>query len=394
MDKHTAVLLDDPAVLRAPLSSLPRPEGRIRELDGLRGLAIVLVVLLHYVKDGVTGTGALYSLGLAPLRLAGTSVDLFFVLSGFLIGGNLLNVKRSDTYFRTFYLRRFYRILPVYFLWLLLFACGLALADPRMKGMFNQTLPLWSYPLFLQNFAMAIQGTYGAQWVMITWSLAVEEQFYLILPLAIRRLDGKRMLYLSIVAIVCAPLVRSVLWFAGYPLAAYVLLPCRGDSLGAGVLLALLVRRPEALAWLERNRVRLYGTLVLLWCGTFVFAAKPNGLLATTAGYTWMAAFYLNLLTLAVVKPGRAERLVFGNALLVRMGIISYTVYICHHGVNGLVHKLLRGTTPVIDSWHSAAITASAFILVIAIAAASWRFLENPLVERARSRFRYGAQPA
>lgn len=161
-------------------AAAPRPDNRIPELDGLRGLAILLVVLLHYVKDGVTGTGIWYSLGLAPLRLAGTGVDLFFVLSGFLIGGILLDVKTTDTYYRTFYLRRFHRILPVYFLWLLLFACGLALADPRVKGMFNQALPIWSYPLFLQNFAMAVQGTFGAQWLMVTWSLAVEEQFYLL----------------------------------------------------------------------------------------------------------------------------------------------------------------------------------------------------------------------
>jgi len=194
------------------LTDRPR---RIPELDGLRGMAIGLVVLYHYVKNAVVGTGFWYSLGLAPLRLAWSGVDLFFVLSGFLIGGILLEAKNTDGYFRAFYGRRFFRIFPLYYIWLIPFGIGLATAPPFLQGMFNLHLPLWSYLLFLQNFLMVAQGTFGAQWLFVTWSLAVEEQFYLILPLLIRKLELKQLQCVALLAIVGAPLVRTALALAG-----------------------------------------------------------------------------------------------------------------------------------------------------------------------------------
>src|SRR5215831_10187703 len=86
-----------------------KPSRRIAELDGLRGLAIFLVLMFHYIKNSVVLHGFWYSWGLAPLRLTWSGVDLFFVISGFLIGGILLDARESHEYYRTFYLRRFFR---------------------------------------------------------------------------------------------------------------------------------------------------------------------------------------------------------------------------------------------------------------------------------------------
>jgi peptidoglycan/LPS O-acetylase OafA/YrhL len=88
-----------------------RLAGRIPELDGIRGLAILLVLILHYIVEGL---GSSHSFAAQALRLSWSGVDLFFVLSGFLIGGILLDAKQSDAYYRTFYLRRISRILPLY----------------------------------------------------------------------------------------------------------------------------------------------------------------------------------------------------------------------------------------------------------------------------------------
>src|SRR5712691_12887503 len=96
-----------------------RLSGRIPELDGIRGLAILLVLIAHYIHAGVTAQpGSWQAYLLATLRLSFAGVDLFFVLSGFLIGGILWDAKNASNYYSTFYWRRTHRIFPLYFLWL------------------------------------------------------------------------------------------------------------------------------------------------------------------------------------------------------------------------------------------------------------------------------------
>ncbi|MBS1867856.1 MAG: acyltransferase, partial [Acidobacteria bacterium] len=96
-----------------------QPTSRIPELDGIRGLAILSVLCYHYISmQGVTTAGSLVDRLQRLVILGGTGVDLFFVLSGFLIGGILLDVRDSPRYFRTFYARRFFRIIPIYFAWI------------------------------------------------------------------------------------------------------------------------------------------------------------------------------------------------------------------------------------------------------------------------------------
>ena len=165
-----------PAAWRNPLLS-----SRLPELDGLRGFAILLVVFFHYFSNNQVSPGTWQSYALLPLRLFWSGVDLFFVLSGFLIGGILLDTKGDRTYFQKFYLRRSRRILPVYFIWFILFIAGLkvtqAIGSSTLKPIFNSDLPTFSYSIFLQNFFTALRLSHGAQWMGVTWSLAVEEQF-------------------------------------------------------------------------------------------------------------------------------------------------------------------------------------------------------------------------
>jgi peptidoglycan/LPS O-acetylase OafA/YrhL len=139
-------------------------------------------------------------------------VDLFFVLSGFLIGGILMQNRKSETCYRTFYLRRLWRILPLYSIVL-----GLALALgsqtvlwrlPELRPIFAYELPAHTFFLQVQNIAMAVQGKFAQQALTVTWPLALEEQFYLILPLVVRIFSPRQLPWSCVAFVVSAPIIR------------------------------------------------------------------------------------------------------------------------------------------------------------------------------------------
>lgn len=160
-----------------------RIAGRIAEVDGLRGVAILIVVFYHYVTAIGAPRHPLWGIVTISTHLFWSGVDLFFVLSGFLIAGILIDSAQSKNYFKTFYLRRFHRIFPLYFGWLALFYAGIYFdVDSRLGvQIFRTSVPLWLYPLFLQNNAPLWFKLESPLWMAMSWSLAVEEQFYVIL---------------------------------------------------------------------------------------------------------------------------------------------------------------------------------------------------------------------
>jgi peptidoglycan/LPS O-acetylase OafA/YrhL len=152
----------------------------------MRGIACLAVLLDHCIFSNIPA-GSFPGL----YRLSGwliSGVDLFFVLSGFLIGGILLDHKNTTNYFRVFWTRRVGRIMPVYYLLLATFFTVLLirpwLPAPWLDAfLLKDMMPVWTYPLFVQNIAQALDGgDGGARWVASTWSLGIEEQFYLLLP--------------------------------------------------------------------------------------------------------------------------------------------------------------------------------------------------------------------
>ncbi|MEQ1474701.1 MAG: acyltransferase, partial [Candidatus Acidiferrum sp.] len=189
---------------------------RIAELDGLRGLAILLVILCHYV-----GNPDHSPLGFLPHRFllaftAGWSgVDLFFVLSGFLIGGILLEARDSPNYFRTFYTRRVFRILPIYYLWTMLFAfvviVGVTFFAGRLATSRHELLRVPVQLLFLQNIFIGMPK-FPWMWFGVTWSLAIEEQFYLVAPPFIRILSRRQLATALTASIIMAPMLRFMLF--------------------------------------------------------------------------------------------------------------------------------------------------------------------------------------
>src|SRR5262245_37085760 len=221
---------------------------RIVELDGIRGAASLAVLIAHYfgeVPHGIPG-----------LMTGWIGVDTFFVLSGFLIGSIILAQHREPQFFRTFYLRRAARIIPIY---AVVCAITLTLAaatagntwsdDPYGAGV---------YATFSQNFAMAVWGG-GGKWLQPTWTLAVEEQFYLVLP-ALIVVTPRRWRVAALVTLFCTALVIRLMLAPS--LAAFTLLPSRMDLLLCGVGIAVLHRECNFSRYVTHLRVL---AIVLMW---------------------------------------------------------------------------------------------------------------------------------
>jgi peptidoglycan/LPS O-acetylase OafA/YrhL len=193
-------------------------QDRIIELDGVRGLAISLVLYAHFVPYAIApGICHMGDSLRRTLTTGATGVDLFFILSGFLIGGILMDQRDSDNYFKAFYIRRCCRILPPY---LLLLASYLILksllggysAQAWFKELFTEGgVPFWANLTFCQNYVSAITGHYNPDWLNVNWSLAMEEQFYLVLPLAIWLLRPSLLVKILVVPLCLHPLVQLFL---------------------------------------------------------------------------------------------------------------------------------------------------------------------------------------
>ena len=371
---------------------------RIPELDGLRGLAILLVIICHYIAGASHPPfGFVADHLITILDLGWSGVDLFFVLSGFLIGGILLSSRNSPTYFRTFYLRRVHRILPVYYSWILLYLVFVGICvysslrpvimTPPGTALASQDLAVVpKYLLFLQNILYSPRP-FEWQWFVVTWSLAVEEQFYLLAPPLIRWVSRRILLVILCFTLIAAPVLRYVS-FVSFPQLdhfAQFAMPCRADSLALGILAAIAWQSNTVRSYLQRNPGFLQRTSVYLGVcvvGLLWWLVRPTNVVTVTAGYSFLAFFYVSLLLLVISQtdsfPARCMRI----SLLRRLGGISYCVYIIHETINELGHRFLLHQEPDLSHWQGVLITCSAFVLSLTIASLSWRFFEKPLIRR------------
>ena len=265
-----------------PKTQTAQDERRVSELDGLRGIAILQVLIWHYFV-GPISPQLISPLLHKCLGLTWSGVDLFFVLSGFLLGGILMDNKNSTNFFRVFYLRRCCRILPLYFLWILIFVIivhafkELTFEYPYLS-IFDLNIYHWvaikHYLTFTQNFLMAQHHDWGNQWFGVTWSLALEEQFYLVLPLIIYFASARILIYVFLFLIVLAPILRTVLFFV-LPLPdgvfwSFFLMPCRGDAFLLGALCALLLRKDWFKKLIHRHMLIVYSIAGILLGALFI----------------------------------------------------------------------------------------------------------------------------
>jgi len=366
------------------------PSKRIPELDGIRGLAILLILVWHYFAVPLLWgpiLGSYHPLANATLGWLWSGVDLFFVLSGFLIGRILLEQRGAPRYFRVFYLRRVARTFPLYFLSLALFAAlfwlstGPAMGfflklfgNPRpIRWLFADPMPMWSYLTFSQNFFMAFQKTDGPNWLGITWSLAIEEQFYLILPILIRFSPIRLLPFLLAGGCVLAWILRIQLG-GSY---VFLLMPCRMDSLFLGVLVAYLVREPRFLDTIRRYKSLLSGGIVALMVAMAIWL-KPLDFNSFQFG--WLAILWAVFLLIVLSGDSLLVRLL-RVPWLVRLGAVSYGVYLFHQPINGLAHGLLLHRTPYqITGVEDLLISLGALVLTLALASLLHHGIETPFI--------------
>jgi len=321
--------------------------GHIRVLDGLRGCAVLAVMLYHFTAPEITLRATGFARRVQDFFAVGwCGVDLFFVLSGFLITGILLDAKgHSKTYFRSFYVRRVLRIFPLYYGVILLVAIGCRSQAVSNFFGFNQTphhsaitSSLWWMVAFLQNFVMSIRHAKGAFGPMgHFWSLAVEEHFYMVWPALVWICSRRGLAAACVAFVIGALIVRTELAFHNrISFAPYLLSPCRVDGLAMGALMALIVRSSLSVD-LVRNWAWGLGVPSLILIVALGFRGGSSGGFShygramTTAGFSMFAILFASVIALAVSAPAGSRGRAFLEWVPLRsVGRYSFAMYIFH----------------------------------------------------------------
>ncbi len=364
-------------------------QTHIRELDGVRGIAIGLVLIWHYFTcQGALGCSRLIAKIGHGTTFFWSGVDLFFVLSGFLIGGILLDYGNRTGFYQTFYIRRLARIIPVYVLLLGLHFCLRAVLDPeRFNWLFKDTIPDLAYVTFTQNIFMGNAGSFGGHFLAITWSLAVEEQFYVMLPLLLYFAGPKHFIPSIIVLTAFAPFLRLMkpgFW-------CFVNMPTRMDALLLGVLLAAIFRSDRIVDLLHQHRR-------YVWCIFIMLAISVSHMTVPGIGQkfidpTVIALFYATFVTLVLLHRDQAMLGWLRSTILVRLGMYSYGIYMYHQMIAGLMHGALRSAEPSITTTYGATLTLLSLLIAVALAVLSYHTYEAYFLRLGR-RYRYASAPS
>jgi peptidoglycan/LPS O-acetylase OafA/YrhL len=342
---------------------------RIDELDGLRGVACLLILVYHVM----------------PYRLpwGWAAVDLFFVLSGYLITSIVLQFSAERHFLFNFYMRRGLRIWPVYFLAILIMAAAVPLL-PRP----HQYAGLPSLLTYTQNVALywSDKATVFSSYLEHTWSLAIEEQFYLVWPPLVAFV-GRRGVFRLAIALVLASIAARMTGFS------WLLLLARGDGLALGSMLAALPAISERQNRLTPPRQVIFGTIIVASLGYLVTLLATGGM-PPHAMPRWpsLTLLIVNLLACGIVglvlcARGSPRLWMLRRPRLVRIGKLSYGLYMYHYIIlclsDDAAQALGLGGRPL---WREALNTA----LIFGVAALSWRYFERPILAL-KARFPYRA---
>lgn len=344
-----------------------KPSRRhVDALDGLRGVAILLVLLHGFdVLQNVSGAVRAFDV---VLDAGWIGVQLFFVLSGFLITGILLDTRASPSYYRSFFLRRVLRIFPLYYGVLFVAFAIIPWLVPVAQDYGRHQVWLWTY---LANYVSPFG--YGEAAFPHFWSLCVEEQFYLAWPFLVRfgSIRGVALFSAALVVIAAASRVYLRLHFAepvGHE-TAYMFTPCRVDALAIGALAAVVTR----VEWLA-SRWRRFGSRNLYMLGAVVICA---GLLGGGIGRVGMAMQFFGypiialgfaLVLLAALQGETWATRVLSAAPLRRCGTYSYGMYVFYAPLHlfvglPLLARLQRAPSFVESMGYELAAIAATFAL-------------------------------
>jgi peptidoglycan/LPS O-acetylase OafA/YrhL len=316
--------------------------AHILQLDGIRGLAIALVVSYHFLAANDQTTSKLISVFIGLRSSLWIGVDIFFALSGFLITGILFNTVSSPNFLSSFYGRRCVRIFPLYFLALAVIGVIVFIQGKHWNG---YQLP---YIFYLTNTPLVLGHRVPEplfQYSNHLWSLALEEQFYLFWPLLVLVLkDRRKLMFLAIALSLAAILIRVSLSLRGYdPEYTYKMLPCRMDSLLLGGWLALAIRGAECAAVVRRCKAVFFMAILIL----LVDGCVEHGLdwghsrFINTIGYTVIAIASTSLIAIALSPDSKVGKF-FRLSWLRGLGKYSYGIYVWHMLIGPPVNMIAR----------------------------------------------------
>jgi peptidoglycan/LPS O-acetylase OafA/YrhL len=342
-------------------------------LDGVRGFAVLLVILFHFFGIGFGWLG----------------VDLFFVLSGFLITGILIDSKHKQHFFRNFYIRRTLRIFPLYYFALIVFFILINAGITELKDpSFFSKNSVW-YFLYIQNWLYAFQGWPRDPVMNHFWSLAIEEQFYLFWPLVVFFIPSRKLLIACISLILLSILLRYVTCYAGAVTnpVQFVITFCRLDGLAIGAIIAVLIRSHPlrlitACKWIFIITVPLIIILYLL-AGTI----KYDNYYFQTLGFTIFDLFWGGVLISCFLPEFKFSRNFFSMNWLTVLGKYSYGIYVYHWMIYQLCWPFYRsyaGNAVIADVRYQYGFLCLVATLIISFL--SYRFMELPIL-RLKERF-------
>jgi len=368
------------------------PAQRIAVIDGLRGVAIISVLCFHIslfaIAPGDSPWERMFH-GFTHLGWAG--VDLFFVLSGFLITGILAKTLQREDYYRSFYFRRTVRIFPLYYLSLAIFFC-------LVPAAFSLWHRAGEIPAFTKPPSQAFAWFYLLNWriglcsflsvpggLSHLWSLSIEEQFYFVWPFVMRMLTPRKLVATCAALLVTSLASRVVLFKLHLPDAAYAWTFCRFDSLAVGAVLALCFR--DRRHWRVVSKVALPVTVIALGTVAVLCSLQRSVSYADvwmgTGGITAWSIFFGGLLVIAL-NAGESNIVsrILSSPSLRFCGRYSYCMYVCHQP---LILALVRvgvnsaNLTRILGSKILAVLSiyVVVFALVILISLTSWRLFEK-----------------
>jgi peptidoglycan/LPS O-acetylase OafA/YrhL len=355
-------------------------DQRIAELDGFRGIAVLMVLLWHFIGAVITPNLEFFSILVkGTLILGRTGVDLFFVLSGFLIIGILIDQRESPNLLRVFYIRRAARILPPYLLLIGIFWAIGWFVQPGYY--FGDSVPWRYYLTFTQNWWMSINNEWGPAASSVTWSVAIEEQFYVVFP-AIVLVTPPHYLKRVLVTLAVASVVARAGFHYLYPslgFAPYVNTFLRLDGLCVGGLIAIVSRNPANMNYLKENPRALACSVLFISAILPIFMWGINVSPQDTMyywGHIYLAVLYGTLLVFTIVHKNTTRTAILRGPTLRFFGSISYSAYLFHPLIIGIFF-MLDGRKEALSSIRDATLLAASFVTTMVFCWMLLRLVES-----------------
>ena len=359
----------------------------IKVLDGIRGLAIIFVMLYHFSIPyqqhyHLSGIDFLFA---KVLQMGWLGVDLFFVMSGFLITNILLNTKSKPNYYKNFYIRRILRIFPLYYGILII----LLLVLPSISNSFDSKTAImqensfwfWSY---LVNWKVASLGTFSGFQSGYMWSLAVEEQFYIIWPFVVHAFR-KNLIKASLTILLLSFMLKLWLLLEGATgTTIYTMTITHLDGLLLGSIFGSLYFQKRITPDLIRkigycSVVSLIGCgIIMIVTGAFIFYSPLVG----SIGVTLTSVIFTYILLKAVRNEVHTG--ILANPLVIKCGQLCYGLYLLHQPIGVVISEnIISSTSFQLGGSFIPAVILNAgicFIASVVIAAISYKFFELPLL--------------